>query len=155
MYEVIDLPPVLGALKLKLTCVELDTEGVGAVIAFGTEVIVTADDADDAALFPIALVANTVKVCDVPLGEVSNPVKVAGEPLVSTAEPPGVPVIVYEVIGNLPSKLGAEYDTVAEPLSYGREVPTSVAVGADGADGAVLVDPKTLGTKKLGNDISY
>jgi hypothetical protein len=99
-----------------LTVVELVTVAVTPVGVPGTDVIKTEEDELEVSLFPTALVALTLNVCEVPEGDVSKLVTVVGEPSKSLCEPPGEPVTKYEVMGIFPSH-GAEYVTFAAPLS--------------------------------------
>lgn len=58
--------------------------------------------------------------------------------------PCGDEVTVYEVIGSLPSKLGAVKDTETAPSLYVRPDPASVAVPIVGGNGADLLDDSTI-----------
>ena len=106
------------------------TFAADTVGAFGTVVIVIAEDGADAADVPAALVAVTVKVTDAeeaipptPIGE-DEPVAVC----------PVLAVTVYEVAAG--ESAGKENETDAAPLLNGLPVPTSVAVTPVGANGS-------------------
>jgi hypothetical protein len=77
---------------------------------------VTAEDAEDAALLPMLLVAITVKVYGVPfVRPVTAHVVVAPFAVVQNA-PPGEAVAVYDISGSPPSETGAVQLTVTWPL---------------------------------------
>jgi hypothetical protein len=91
---------------------------VGAIRSLGVTVV-------EGALVgpaPTALVAVTVKVYLVPL---VSPVKVALRAVPGTVRllPPGVAVMVYPVIGDPPSSVGAVQVTVAKPSLASAEAP--------------------------------
>lgn len=122
-------PPVAGA-ENAIEFWFTPAVGVGADIVFGTVVIVTDAEADDAVDVPAAFVAVTVKVTAVADG---SPVTVIGE---DDPVPvcPVLAVTVYEVAAG--DNAGNEKETVAEPLLYGLDVPTFVAETPVGANGS-------------------
>lgn len=102
---------------------------------FGTTGFDGGDEADE----PMALVANTVKVYEVPL---LNPGTVTDNAAPDTVAvcPPGAAMAVYDVIGEPPDD-GAVHDTTADPLAGdadtlpgtpGTAPGTTALVGADG-----------------------
>ena len=96
----------------------------------GTVVTVTADEAEDAAYVPEALVAVTVNVG---VDEEANPVKVIGEdaPL---AVCPVLAVTVKDVAAG--ERAGKVNETVTAPLLNARLVPTFVAPVIVGFNGS-------------------
>jgi hypothetical protein len=77
---------------------------------------VTADEAEDAALLPMLLVANTVKVYGVPLVRLDTTQFVVAPFGVVQVAPPGEAVAVYETSGSPPSATDAVQLTVTWPL---------------------------------------
>jgi hypothetical protein len=103
---------------------------VGADGVAGTVVIVTAEEAAEAADVPAALVARTVNVTDA--AEV-NPVTVKGD-VAPVAVCPVLAVTVKDVA--LGESAGRENETVAAPLLNARPVPTFVPTTLIGAKGS-------------------
>jgi hypothetical protein len=137
VYDVIALPPLdAGADHDTVACpfpgVAVTFEG-----APGTVAGVTAFDAADWVPVPIALVAATLKVYDVPFVSPVTAVVVAGGLPVTVvtgwAVVPMYGVTVYDVIGLPPLEAGAVHDTVACPAPAVAVTP----VGAPGAAAGV------------------
>ena len=106
---------------------------MGALGADGA-VGVTELDAAEGALVPTPFVAVTVKVYAVPfVRPVTIPLVAGGEPVTLFVMPPGLDVIVYEVIG-LPLAEGAVHETVAcaSPAAAVTPVGAFGAVGVGG-----------------------
>ena len=128
-YDVIAAPPFAGAVQ---ETVSLSTPAVaiGALICAGTVVTVTAEEADEAADVPAALVAVTVNV------------GVAAEAIPSTVMGEDAPVAVCPVLAVTVKDVaagdnaGKENETETAPLLYGLAVPTfapETPVGANGS----------------------
>ena len=114
VYFVITLPPFEGAVQLT-TAEALPAVAVTLVGAPGAMAGVTALEGALATLVPIAFVAVTVKVYDVPLVRPVTVPVVAVAPVTTTglSPPAGLAVIVYCVIALPPLLAGSTQVTVA------------------------------------------